>query len=79
MLIWWLLCGTEDIDVPSISGTISHRVRVLVPIPRFVIGMCLVLVCFFIDFDYAIFNEPLLKDNAFFFNFFVGLKAIHGM
>ena len=63
--------------MPSIGGTISHCILVFVPILRFVIGMCLVLVCFFVDFDYAIFNEPLLKDHSFFFNVFVGLKTIH--
>ena len=76
-MIGWLLCGTKDIDVPSIGGTIGHRVLVLVPVPRFVIGMCSVLVCFFVDFDYAIFNESLLKDHAFFLSVCVGLKALH--
>ena len=64
--------------MPSINGTISHYVLVLILVLRFVVGMCSILVCFFVDFDYAIFNEPLHKDHAFFFNVFVGLKAIHG-
>ena len=64
--------------MPTISGTIGHSVLVLVPVSRFVIRMCLVLVCLLVDFDYAIFDEPLLKDHAFFFNVFVGLKAVHG-
>ena len=63
--------------MPSIGGPISHCILVLVPIPRFCIGMCPVLVCFFVDFDYAIFNESLLKDHSLFFNVFVGLKTIH--
>ena len=64
--------------MPSISGTIGYYVLVLVPILRFVIGMCSLLVCLLVDFDYAIFDESLLKDHTFFFNVFVGLKIVHG-
>ena len=63
--------------MPSIGGTVSHRVLILVPIPRFIIGIFSVLVCFFVNLDYAIFNESFLKDHSLFFNVFVGLKTIH--
>ena len=72
------MCGTKDIDVPSVSGTISYCVLVFVPISRFFIGMWSILAFFFVDFDYAILNEALLKNPTLFLNIFVGLKAIHG-
>ena len=64
--------------MPSISGTIGHYILVLVLVSRFVIRMCLILVCLLVNFDYAIFDESLLKDHAFFFNVCVSLKAVHG-
>ena len=63
--------------MPSISGTISHCVLVLVPVPIFVIRMCSFLVCLLVDFDYAIFDESLLKDHTFLFDVSVSLKIVH--
>ena len=77
LLVRWLLCSTNYVDVPSISGTIRHCILVFIPILRFFIGVCLVLISLFLDFDHTIFDESLFKNHAFFFDIFVSLEAIH--
>ena len=77
LLVRWLLCSTNYVDVLSISGTIYHCILVFVPIPRFFIRVCLVLVALFVNFDHTIFDESFLKDHAFLFDVFVSLEEIH--
>ena len=57
LLVRWLLCRTNYVDVPSISGTIFNCILIFVPILKFFIRLCSVLVALFVDFDYTIFDE----------------------
>ena len=65
VLVRWLFCSTNYVDVSSISGIIYHCILVFVLILRFFIRVCSVLVVLFVNFDHTIFDESLLKDHAF--------------